>query len=75
MTKYGVSAPCKDCPNRAPCCHSSCAAYGAYRKQIDHYNDIVHKANEARDYSIEQALNARARQTKRRRRYGNGDSE
>jgi hypothetical protein len=27
-----ISAPCKDCPDRTPDCHSECREYNLYRK-------------------------------------------
>lgn len=29
------TAPCKDCPHRQLHCHSSCTAYGEYRRHMD----------------------------------------
>lgn len=72
MTKYGVSVPCKGCPNRAASCHSNCEKYAAYRKQIDHYNEIVHKQKGPEAYVMEQVLNIKAKQANRRRKYTSG---
>lgn len=73
MKKYGVSIPCHGCPNRSPSCHSSCKAYGEYRKQIDHYNEIAYKENDTQSCYIENILRTRLRYAKRKRRCGNGD--
>lgn len=32
-----IHGPCKDCRDRHPLCHSDCAKYLDYRKQIDAY--------------------------------------
>ena len=31
----GISAPCKDCPDRHMACHSSCQKYISYREQME----------------------------------------
>ena len=33
-------APCLNCPDRAPACHSSCEKYISFRKEKDRINDI-----------------------------------
>ena len=73
MKKYGVSVPCHGCMNRSPCCHSSCEAYGEYRKRIDHYNEIAYKESNTQSCYIENILRTVYRSAKRKRRCGNGD--
>lgn len=33
-----LKVPCKDCPDRNPGCHSTCAAYISYRAELDKIN-------------------------------------
>jgi hypothetical protein len=45
-------APCKDCPNRNPYCHSSCKEYLQFRSNLNRHNAI-----ERRKAIIERASN------------------
>lgn len=40
-------SPCRDCPDRAVLCHSTCEKYIAYRNKQDDYNELV---REGRDF-------------------------
>lgn len=31
-------APCKDCPNRTPCCHAVCERYKKYSDERNQFN-------------------------------------
>ena len=41
-----AKAPCKDCPDRAVGCHSTCTKYQEFRKQQDAENEAIKKHNE-----------------------------
>jgi hypothetical protein len=37
------NAPCKDCHDRHPNCHSQCEEYRKYRHDLDLRNEHIHK--------------------------------
>lgn len=39
MNEY--SAPCKDCADRSPGCHSKCGKYIAYRSKLTTRNEYI----------------------------------
>ena len=44
-------SPCKDCSDRSPTCHTSCAAYQEYRRERENYLDHKRKiSKQADDY-------------------------
>lgn len=68
MTRHGVSAPCKGCPNHAARCHIDCEEYAAYRKKLEYYNSLEKKQKADTGYFVEQSMIAKRKYAKRRRK-------
>lgn len=47
-----MTAPCKDCQNRALGCHETCKDYAAYKKERDTENTKRHIEIASLDYTI-----------------------
>lgn len=65
-------APCKDCDKRAMRCHSACAAYAAFLKDVQEYRQTTFekKRNENQAEAISVARSDRANKAIRRLKKG-----
>ena len=45
-----IKAPCKDCEKRYPGCHSHCAAYKAFRAELDRVREAKMKEGLVRGF-------------------------
>ncbi len=59
-----MKAPCKDCENRHPSCHSHCEEYKAFRAEIDREREERRYDSEIKAYNHD----TRARLLKKTRR-------
>ena len=50
-----ITAPCKDCKDREPCCHAKCEKYKEYRDALDREN-ARHKEELYIDATIDHLL-------------------
>lgn len=51
-----MTAPCRDCRDRAAGCHASCARYGEYRAACDVRRKNRLEYRKVSDYTIDQCL-------------------
>ena len=52
-------APCKDCPDRSPHCHSICELYRNYKKTLEENRSVLHARTEEANFIRELKKNVR----------------
>ena len=67
-----ASAPCRDCPNRTPTCHSTCGAYKTWAMEQREARHKDYDAFCARQYIPDNLKRYRWGQWKKKARRGKG---
>ena len=57
--KYSRFSPCKNCPNRHPCCHSECDKYALFKEVRNYRNERLTKERIADKIRTESIIKGR----------------